>query len=84
MTKRLNNVNIYKVVKGERVFGVQLEYLKNDYNGNPRYKATVYALDNFNGQNWFGYVYTFTGHYCGDLKEAEWIVDYHLKQLNKD
>ena len=84
MTRRLYNTEIYKVENEVGIFGVALERIKNNINGGPRYKATIFRLADYNGYNWIAYNYTFTGHYCGDRKEAEWILNYHLKQLNKD
>jgi len=76
MTRRKNNVSSYKItgVNGEYI--VTLEGLKNDYNGNPRYKATLICLGS-GTDCFYSPVYTFTGHFCGELGECENIVKYH-------
>lgn len=72
MIKRLNNINNL-MVDGNLVI---LERINNDTNGNPRFKAYIP-----NGTQ--TYVYTFTGHYCGDQGEAEHIYQHHLKVVGK-
>jgi sporulation protein YlmC with PRC-barrel domain len=77
MTKRLNNVSVYRIATNNGEYIVQLERLKNTYAGNPRFKATITNLNTFTDGFNYSPVYTFTGHYCGDVKEAEWVVNYH-------
>lgn len=74
MTKRLDNLSTYKVDGELGSYLVTLEHLKNDRNGNGRYKANIITLSNSIFDYYCTRVYTFTTHYYGDLGEAEWIV----------
>ena len=74
MTKRLDNLSTYKVDGEFGSYLVTLEHLKNDRNGNGRFKANIIELSNSVFDYYATKVYTFTTHYCGDLGEAEWIV----------
>ena len=64
---------------------VTLEKLKNDKYGTPRFKAFITdindAIKNGGSGTW---CYKFSGKYLGDQKEAERILNYHLKELSKD
>ena len=57
---------------------VSLEQIKNNAYGNPRFKATIVDLNNWNLCGW---QYEFVGHYYGYNGEAEWIVSHHEKML---
>lgn len=73
MTKKLQSVETYH-------FGfyiVVLEGLKNDNNGNRRFKATIIYC---NATNSMSAVYTFTGHCMTEREEAEWILQLHLDE----
>lgn len=72
MTKRLDNLSTYKVDGELGSYLVTLEHLKNDRNGNGRYKANIIKLSD--SDYYCTRVYTFTTHYYGDLGEAEWVV----------
>ena len=74
MTKRLNQISCFKIEKNGKEHIVTLEKLKNDINGNPRYKAVIIFLGS-GDNNFYNAVYTFTGHYCGENDEAEYIVN---------
>lgn len=64
---------------------VTLERLKNDKYGTPRFKAfitdTKDAINRGASGTW---CYKFTGNYRSEQEEAEKILNYHLKQLEKD
>lgn len=72
MTKRLDNLSTYKIDGELGSYLVTLEHLKNDRNGNGRFKANIIKLSD--SDYYCTKVYTFTTHYCGDLGEAEWVV----------
>ena len=74
MTKRLDNLSTYKVDGEFGSYLVTLEHLKNDRNGNGRFKANIIKLSNSDSNYCSTRVYTFSTHYYGDLGEAEWIV----------
>ena len=79
MTKKQPTQNAY-LVNG---YVVVLEKLKNDRNGNPRYKAFITALEEVTAQKRTGaytHVYTFQGSYAGERPSAEQIVAYHLSK----
>ena len=71
MTKRLYNTTAY--LKDGYI--VILEQIKNDINGNPRFKAAITKAEN----NAIVYNFTFGGHFCGPNGEVEFILD-HLKK----
>ena len=76
MTKRLYQINAYRITTDKREYIVTLKHLRNTPNGNPRYKAVIIFIED-NTPSFYNAVYTFTGHYFGDYKEAEHIVKYH-------
>jgi hypothetical protein len=87
MTKRLDNLSTYKVDGELGSYLVTLEHLKNDRNGNGRFKANIITIPNSgtNSNYYFTRVYTFTTHYYGDLGEAEWVVkrmEFDIKVAN--
>lgn len=76
MVKRLTNKATYKVKGKKQKYIVVLEWLKNDINGNPRYKAHI-IYNYMNKENWlYTKTYTFNGHYLCDYDECKWIVNY--------
>ena len=76
MTNRHDQINAYNITTEKRRYIVILERLKNTYSGNPRYKAIIIYPDT---EHVYCYnaVYTFQGHYFGDIGEAEYIVNFH-------
>lgn len=85
MTKRLVNLSTYKVDGELGSYLVTLEHLKNDRNGNGRFKANIIKLSNSDSNYYATRVYTFTTHYYGDLGEAEWVVkrmEFDIKVAN--
>ena len=72
--KRNTNESVYEVKTDKSNYLVCLEGLKNDVNGNRRYKARVI---NLNYRYMYAAVYTFTVHCCGEQSECEWVVNYH-------
>lgn len=60
----------YEVITEKGKYLVVLEGLKNDVNGNRRFKARIINLDHIT----YAVVYTFKGHYLGEKGECEWIV----------
>ena len=77
MTKRLNNVSVYRITTNNSNYIVQLERLKNTYAGTPRFKATITNMNTFTDNFNYSPVYTFTGHYIEECEEAKHIVNYH-------
>ena len=80
MTKRQNQIDVFRINNAEREYIVTLECLKNDVNGNPRYKAVICFIDAEPAKSFYNAVYTFTGHYLGHYGEAQWIVEYYEKE----
>lgn len=73
MTRRLTNITTYNFAN----YSVALERIKNDINGNPRYKAIIIRT---NEAVTSSAVYTFSGHYMGERQEAEWILERYLEE----
>ena len=78
MTKRQNQIDSIIIEKEGKKHLVTLERLKNDVNGNPRYKAVISFLED-GITSLYNAVYTFSGHYMGAKDEALWIVEYYYK-----
>ena len=74
MIKRLQAVETYHFAN----YDVVLEGLKNDNNGNRRFKATI--VDHTTAATSMSAVYTFTGHCSPEREEAEWILQLHLDE----
>lgn len=83
MTKRRNQIDVYKISTQRNNYIVALEGLKNDINGNRRFKATIIVDSDMNQWLWNA-VYTFTGHHLGEKGECERIVSYYEKEIEKD
>lgn len=83
MAKRRNQIDVYKINTQRNNYIVALEGLKNDINGNRRFKATIIVDSDMNQWLWNA-VYTFTGHHLGEKGECEWIVDHYEKEIEKD
>lgn len=84
MVIRRVNRTVIKVTSNKgNDYLVTLDHLKNNAYGNPRYEACITSLakeDHY--KNYYcGAVYRFTGHYFGDEKECEWVVNYHEEHL---
>ena len=79
MTKRQNQIDVFQINIESRDYIVTLEHLKNDVNGNSRYKAVIVFIEPSQKQ-FYNAVYTFTGHYLGHYGEARWIVEYYEKE----
>ena len=82
MTKRQYQIDAFKINTERNNYVVTLERLKNDTNGNPRYKAVIIFVEE-NTESYYNAVYTFTGHYLNGLGEAKWIVEYYEAETNK-
>lgn len=79
MTKRQNQIDTFKISTEKRDYVVTLEHLKNDSNGNPRYKAVIIFIEQCT-EFYYNAVYTFSGHYLCGYGEAQWIVEYYEKE----
>lgn len=79
MTKRQYQIDAFQISTETRNYIVTLERLKNDVNGNGRYKAVIIFPEQ-NEKSFYNAVYTFTGHYLNSFGEAEWIVNYYEKE----
>lgn len=82
MIKRLNSKSIYDVITERGTYKVLLSPLKNTSSGQPRFEATIIAM-NINGEpnGLYNAVYKFTGHYLGDYGECEWIVKHYEEEI---
>ena len=80
MIKRQYQIDVFKISTEKREYVVTLEHLKNDINGNPRYKAVIIFPEQ-NEKSYYNAVYTFTGHYLNGFGEAKWIVEYYEKEI---
>ena len=76
MTRQQNMIGAFRVVTSKREYLVTLERLNNDRNGNPRYKAVIVFTEP-DSDSFYNAVYTFTGHYCGEQNESDYIVTYY-------
>lgn len=77
--KQLTTQTTYRLVRGATAYAVTLTTIHNDINGNPRYEASVTNLSDLENYGYAGaFRYRFTGHYFGEHKEAEFILDRHL------
>jgi len=70
--------------RGNLLFSVTINKLRNDVNGNLRYEATIVDISNrawmnYNGSEYQATLVRFTGHGMSERDEAEWAVDYLLK-----
>ena len=79
MTKQKSGVSTYRAEGKKGAYIVTLERLNNDYNGNPRFKAILTRAD-FD-KCYYSKVYTFTGHFCGDDGEVDFIISHYEKSL---
>ena len=82
MIKRQNQIDAFSVSTETRDYIVTLERLNNDRNGNPRYKAVIIFTED-GATSFYNAVYTFTGHYYGERKEAEYIVKHYEEERAK-
>ena len=74
MIKRLTNIETHNFGN----YSVVLERIKNDVNGNPRYKAIIIRQ---NEAITSSPVYTFGGHFMSEREEAEWILERYLEEV---
>ena len=80
MTKRQNQIDVFRVNIEEHEYIVTLERLKNDANENAKYKAVICFIDPAPVRSLYNAVYTFTGHYLSKYDEARWIVEYYERE----
>lgn len=90
MVKELQPLSVFRIERrDERItthtYFVILESLPNDVNGNKRYEALVFKLNDLvEGtplKQPYAHRIRFTGHCMSEKDEAEWAVDYLLKAL---
>lgn len=79
MTRRLNDVFTYKVKGKEGTYLVTIAGVKEDCNGNPRYKAIITKM--VGDDLYSSPVYTFTGHHYIESDECKYIVDVYEQGL---
>ena len=79
MTKRQNQIESFSINTKSRNYVVTLERLKNDRNGNPRYKAVIIFIEQCT-EIYSTAVYTFSGHYLCGYGEAQRIVEYYERE----
>ena len=72
MTRRFDNIQVYRIPTEHALYHVLLTRIKNDVNGKPRYEAFITTSNDD-----AAYHYRFSGHYYGDAREADYIVGYH-------
>ena len=81
--KQLTTQTTYRLVRGNTAYAVTLTTIQNDVNGNPRYEASVTNLSTLANCGSAGaFRYRFTGHYFGEVREAEFILDRHLEKAS--
>ena len=80
MIRRKNQIDTFAITTARRGYIVTLESLKNTYSGAPRYKAVIICTEP-KVDSFYNAVFTFTGHYYGARKEAEFIVNYYESTL---
>lgn len=73
----------YAVTTAKSEYIVTLERIKNDVNGNGRYKATIIDIGSRTRHDYLTTVYTFTGHYRNDFDECIYIVCEHEMKEEK-
>ena len=86
MVRQRDNVGVYKVVSKDtkRIYYVELIGLQNNYYGQSRFEAHIIRTDLIEQYDYCGaYVYRFTGHCAGNEYEADWIVQYHEKKIER-
>lgn len=85
MTRRNDNKSTYRHETARAVYLVTLDRLKNDRNGNPRFSANIITTEikggTINGNYYTTANYNFTGHYCGDMGEVEYIVNRYEQDI---
>ena len=81
--KRLTQESAYIITGCKHTYTVILERLHNSNCGCPRYKARLIVWEETkegkpavaDGLTLYNAVYSFNGHYLGELGEARWIVE---------
>lgn len=85
--RRLTNPSTYEVITDRARYAVTLEGMKNDANGNRRYKANIITLHYFGEEpatgTFYTVCYTFTGHYMNEAGEAAEAVRQHEELIKK-
>ncbi len=82
--KRLYNETVYTVKTEKNIYLVCMTRLKNTNSGNPRYEFRIIPANDIDTSTWrMAIVYRSTGHYCGDRKECEWIVNRYENEWMK-
>ena len=71
--KRLNQIDAERVATKNGDYIVTVERLKNDINGNPRYKTVIICL-NSGDSNFYNIVYTLT-QYGNARQIAEHVIN---------
>lgn len=88
MVKKLQPLNVFHLRRSDErlsthVYFVILKSLPNDVNGNKRYEALAFGPnDPVEGtplEQPYGHRIRFTGHCMSEKDEAEWVLDYLLK-----
>lgn len=76
LKRLISNTSAHRISTSKAEYIVMLEGLKNDRNGNRRYKATIATIPtSFEHSSALVRVYTFTGHAQSETLEALWIVE---------
>lgn len=78
MVKRLDNIYPVDITTLKNRYFVLLERLKNAPSGAQKYKAYITPYDASITR-----VYTFMGHYSGEIAESEYIVNYMENEIYK-
>lgn len=79
MTRRLNDINTYKVNGKKGTYMVSLVKVTTDCNGNLRYRAIITKI--VGDDLYSSPVYTFTGHHYREIDECKYIVSVYEKVL---
>lgn len=79
MVRRLDCIDVVEFAE----YTVTLQRIKNGHYGMSRYEAVIIYTGPDRGMNRAGSRYRFTGHYYDERGEAEFILNEHLKLINK-
>ena len=71
--RRLNQIDAIRHTTDKHQYITTIERLKNDKNGNPRYKAVLIVADDRNAKSLFNAVYTTKGYFTA-MQLAEHIA----------
>lgn len=85
--RRLDNLSAYILTTDRGEYCVTMQRIKNNRDGNPRFKAYITTIKLKTGVYLSNtrntVVYTFTGHYMSEEGEAKWILERYEESVNR-